>query len=348
MSYRSKTLVALSSLVAMTLTACAIGDGGGAGASGSENGGGEETIEIGLVQEARPDVEPWSLAWHNAVQEMMAEDSGIEVTETFEAYDATRAEPVIRQLLEGGADVMALSSFVLTDVAKTVATEYPDVPMVLTSFGEPQQPNLSLATASYLEIGYATCWLLTKLSDDGRIGYVGAQEAPFEVESLEGCELGASAANPAAEVTVVNSNSFTDVQANREQVQALLDQGITEIFLGSGTEDAVGGLRLCEQNQAHCATWGGDARMWAPTASVLTVILDWSLVLEDLVEQARTGDLEAEVFNLTFGNDGLQVTDFDSTDAVSPELQAEFQQVIEGLASEEITLPESTVHPGFR
>ena len=64
---------------------------------------------------------------------------------------------------------MALSSFVLTDVAKPVATEYSDVPMVLTSFGEPQQPNLSLATASYLEICYATCCLLAKLADDGRL-----------------------------------------------------------------------------------------------------------------------------------------------------------------------------------
>lgn len=320
----------------------------GCGGDSEGDSGDSGDITIGLIQEARPDVEPWSLAWHDSVEAMTEADPDLTYKETFEAYDATRAEPVIRQLLDGGADVMALSTFVLTDVGKVVAAEYPDVPMVLTSFGEPQQPNLNLATASYLEIGYSTCWLLAKLSDDSRVGFVGAQEAPFEVESLAGCELGAEAAVPGTKVTVVNSNSFVDGQANREQVQGLLDDGITEIFLGSGTEDAVGGLRLCEQENARCATWGGDARKWAPTASVLTVSLDWSVVLEELVDQARNGLEEATVWNLTFGSGGLTVTDFETTDAVSDELAAEFQTVVDGLADESIELPESTVHPGFR
>lgn len=345
MSKKGTTLrMALALLVAGAMTsACS-----GSDTSDPGSGTSDKAIKIGLIQEARPDVEPWSLAWHDSVQAMMKKDPSIKTTETFDAYDATRAEPVIRQLLEGGANVMALSSFVLTDVAKTVANEYQKVPMVLTSFGALQQPNLSSATASYLEIGYSTCWLLTKLSADGRTGFVGAQKAPFEVESLDGCELGAKAANPAADVTVVNSDSFTDGQANREQVQNLLDKGINNIFLASGTEDAVGGFRLCEQVKAHCATWGGDARKWAPTASVLTIQLDWSLVLNDLVDQARSGDLKAKSWDLTFGNKGLTYSDFDSAKDVTPELQAEFKKIVDGLADESIKLPESKVHPGLR
>lgn len=330
--------LALSCLSALT-AACSAG---GASAEASDD------IHVGLVQEARPDVEPWSLAWHDSMEKLKSEDSAVDSTETFEAYDATRAEPVIRQLLDGGADVMALSTFVLTDIAKVVAEEYPEVPMVLTSFGVKKQPNLSEATASYLEIGYSTCWLLARLSEDGRVGVVGAQKAPFEVESFQGCELGAKAADPKAEVTLVNSNSFTDAQANREQVQNLLSQGIEDIFLVSGTEDAVGGFRLCEQAGAHCATWGGDARKWAPTASVLTVVLDWGIVLEDLVAQARSGELEAKSFDLTFGNDGLRVAGVEESEAVSDDLRAEFEKVVAGLADESIELPESTVHPGLR
>lgn len=324
---------------------------GGLAACGTAASGGSDSkgsIHIGLIQEARPDVEPWSLSWHDSVDAMMAADKKIKTTETFDAYDATRAEPVIRQLLDGGANVMALSTFVLTDVAKTVAQEYPKVPMVLTSFGAVQQPNLSNATASYLEIGYATCWLLSKLAPDGKVGFVGAQKAPFEVESLAGCQLGAKAANPAATVTVVNSNSFTDAQANREQVQGLLNKNLTSIFLASGTEDAVGGLRLCEQANAHCATWGGDAAKWAPTANVLTVVLDWSIVLDDLVAQQRSGKLEAKAWDLTFGNKGLSVAGVDKAKDVTPELRAQFDKIVAGLADESIALPESTVHPGLR
>jgi basic membrane lipoprotein Med (substrate-binding protein (PBP1-ABC) superfamily) len=168
------------------------------------------------------------------------------------------------------------------------------------------------------------------------------------VETLEGCKVGATAANPSSQVTLVNSNSFVDPQANREQVQILLDQGITEIYLGSGTEDAIGGLRLCEAVKAHCSTWGGDARRWAPKASVLTLLLDWSVVLDELIKQAREGLKEAKVWDLTFANKGLAVTDFSHTDAVSAELQAEFNAMIEGLKTQTIALPESKVHPGYR
>ena len=69
-------------------------------------------LKIGLV-EARPETEPWSLAWHNSVEAMVKKNPGTKVIETYDAYDATRAEPVIRQMLNSGVNVMAISSFVL-------------------------------------------------------------------------------------------------------------------------------------------------------------------------------------------------------------------------------------------
>lgn len=309
----------------------------------------EKPVKIGLIMEARPEIEPWSLAWHNSVEALKKKDPSVSVVEAYNAYDATRAEPVIRQMLDSGANVLALSTFVLTDVAKTVAKEFPRVPMVLTSFGVRQEPNLSSGTASYLEIGYSSCWLLTKLAKDGKIGFVGAQKAPFETEIFAGCKVGAAAANPKVDIVAVNTNSFTDTQASHEQVQKLLDQGINNIILASGTGDAVGGLRLCETSKAHCVTWGGDARRWAPHGSFLTVVLNWDVVLEDLIKQARTGKIgPAKAWDLTFGNNGLTVTDFAGNTAVSPALQSEFKTVVAGLASRKIVLPESKAHPGYR
>ena len=308
----------------------------------------DKPITIGLIMEARPEVEPWSLAWHDAAEAMKKKDPSIKVIESYEAYNSARAEPVARQMLDAGANVLLLSTFVLSDVAKTLAPEYKQVPMGVTSFGVTMQPNLSGITASYMEMGYSNCWLLTKMSKDGRIGVVGAQKAPFETEQIEGCKLGAQAANPASNIVLVNSNSFTDTQANREQVKALLDQGITEINLISGTEDSVGGLRLCETSKAHCTTWGGDARQWAPKSTVTTTVLDWGVVMNELVKQARSGDIKAQAFDLTFGNGGLKAPDFAADSAVSPALQAEFKKTTEDLGSGKIALPPSKVHPGLR
>ncbi|SDT23846.1 BMP family lipoprotein [Bradyrhizobium canariense] len=304
-------------------------------------------VTIGLIEEARPDVNPWAVAWHESVEAMKRKDPSLKVIETYDAFDPVRAEPVARQMIDAGVNVVGLTTFVLTDVAKNLSTDFPKVPMVAATFGVTRQPNLSSVTASYLEIGYANCWLLTKLSKDGRLGVVGAKKAPFETEQLEGCKLGATAANPSAQITLVNTNSFTDTQANREQVKSLLDQGIQNIFLISGTSDLVGGLRLCESSKAHCALIGGDRR-WAPTATVTNVMLDFGVVLADLVDQQRTGIIKAKSFDLTFGNGGLKVPDFKGIDAVNPELEKGFQAMVADLASEKISLPDSKSHPGMR
>lgn len=323
---------------AVVLSAC-----GGAGPAPDD-----AREKIGLILQARPEVEPWSASWRNSVEAVTAEDPGIQVMGTYEAYDATRAEPVVRQMLDKGANIMLLSTFVLADVAKSVAKDYPDVPMVVSSFGVTQEPNLSSVTASYLEIGYSTCWLLTKMAPDGRIGLVDAQGAPFETEIEQGCALGAQAANPDAELVTLSTNSFTDAQANREQVQTLLDEGIEQIYLVSGTEDAVGGLRLCEEAQAHCATWGGDAAQWAPTAAVLTVNMNWKVIVDDLLKRAESGPQRSQTYNLTYGTDGLEALNYAESGAVSDELKQQFGQVLADLASEKIALPESTAHPGYR
>ena len=340
----NKRLVVLAAAIsgALVLSAC----GGSDKSSGSESSG--EGMKLGLIQEARLEVEPWSASWHDSVQAVIDDNPGTTVTETFDAYDATRAEPVIRQMLDDGANVMLMSTFVLADAAKAVAADYPDIPMIVTAFGVTQKPNLNAGTASYLEIGYSTCWLLTKQSPDGRIGVVGAQEAPFEVEIQKGCELGAKAANPDYKITKLSTNSFTDVQASREQVQTLLDQGIEQIYLLSGTEDAVGGLRLCEEAQAQCATWGGDAAQWAPNGTLLTVGLDWQGVIEELMDQAENGLKDPTTFDLTYGSKGLTALDYADNPAVSDEVQAEFEQVLADLASEKIKLPDSEAHPGLR
>lgn len=39
----------------------------------------DKPITIGLIMEARPEVEPWSLAWHDAAEAMKKKDPSIKV-----------------------------------------------------------------------------------------------------------------------------------------------------------------------------------------------------------------------------------------------------------------------------
>ena len=70
--------------------------------------------------------------------------------------------------------------------------------------------------------------------------------------------------------------------------------------------------------------------------------------MDEMVKQARSGDIKAQAFDLTFGNGGLKAQDFGADSAVGPALQDEFKKTIEDLGSGKIALPPSKVHPGLR
>lgn len=307
----------------------------------------DNVLQIGVITEARPSDQPWSAAIVDAVTAYSEKNPGVKAVFSYDAYDPTKAEPVARQLLAGGAKVLILHSFALNDVAHKLAGEFASVPLSVSSFDPPVQPSLSIATASYLQIGYSNCYLLSKLSKSGIIGFVGPMPIPYATELQKGCELGATAANPEARVLVAYSNSFSDLQATREQAQALVDQGADALFPASATEDSLGGFQLCEQRQIPCAGWASDIRRYAPTYGVASAVLDWSGPLAQLIEQSKSGALKAETFNATFGNGGLSPQPFEGTSAelVSAELQADYLAVVGKLGQREISLPPSEAHP---
>jgi basic membrane lipoprotein Med (substrate-binding protein (PBP1-ABC) superfamily) len=336
-----KTVAAMTTL-ALTI-ALAVSGCGSSDEKGSEDAG--DAISIGVIQEARPDEQPWSAAMHDALEKLAEEDDAVKYTEAFDAYDPTRAEPVARQYLTGGTDVLVMHSFALNDVAGTLAPQFEDIPMAVSSFAEPIGPNLSIETTSYLQIGYANCWLLGRLSESGTIAIVGPQPIPFSKELKKGCELGGEAAG--AQVLSGFSNSFTDQQATREQAQLLVDKGADGLFPSSATEDSLGGFKLCEDLNINCAGWASDARRYAPKTAVTSAIVDWSVLLQRLVDEARSGDLTAKTFNATFENEGLVAQPFEGETGkrVPEDMQKEFANIVAGLADGSIVLPASEAHP---
>jgi basic membrane lipoprotein Med (substrate-binding protein (PBP1-ABC) superfamily) len=332
------SLAATGLVLVFGATACGAAEGRDADSE-------SKAVKVGVLLEARPSEQPWSAAMHDALEKLTAQDDGVEYTEAFDAYDPTRAEPVARQIVSGGSDVLVLHSFALGDVATSLAPEFDDVPMGVSAFFEPIGPNLDVLTASYLQIGYANCWLLGRLSESGKIGIVGPQPIPYSEELQQGCELGAEAAG--AEVLSAFSNSFTDQQATREQGQLLVDQGADGLFPSSATEDSLGGFKLCEDLDINCAGWASDARRYAPNTAVASAIVDWSVILQEMVEEARTGKISAETFDATFENEGLISQPFEGAtgERVPADVQQEFLTVLEGLADGSIELPSSSSHP---
>ena len=306
-----------------------------------------QETKIGIILEARPAEQPWSAAIYDFAQALAKKNPSLKFLQAFNSYDPTTAEPVARQMLQEGVVILDMHSFALNDLAHVLAKENPKIPMVVTSFDPPVQPNLSIGTASYLQVAYSNCWLLAKLSKSGKIAIVLAMPVPYATELVKGCELGAAAANSNAKVLSGYGNSFTNPQTTREQAQSLLDQGADVLFPASATTDSLGGFQLCEQKHIPCAGWASDARRYAPNYNVVSAILNWSVMLESLLKQHTTGNLEATTFDASFGNGGLASQPFEGAPAklVPPDIQNGYAEVVKSLAEGKIKLPKSEAHP---
>ena len=334
-----KKLVALA---ATAMVAACGGTGGGSGQAGTTS-----LVKLAIVEEDRAQNEPWAAAMIDSANNLAKSDPNVKITQTYDAFDPTKATPDIHTFLADGYSVIVMHSFALEDTAKSIAPQNPKTVFSVASFKDPTQPNLNIETASYLEVGYANCWMLAKLSKSGTIGIVGALPIPYATELLQGCQLGSAAANPAVKVVAAYSQSFTDQQANRTQAQNLINRGADGIFQASGTEDSISGFALCEQTKINCAGWAADSRQYAPNTAVTSVIVDWGVFLKKMVAQVRSGKLQAETFDASFQNGGLKAQPFvgPSASRVPADVQAQYMQVVNDLKAGKIQFPQSKAHP---
>ncbi len=302
---------------------------------------------VGVLLESRPAIQPWSAGFVDSVEKLKKSDKDLKFSLSYQAFDPTSAEPVARQFLAAPVDVLIMHSFALNDVAHKLAGENKKVVMSVSSFDPPVQPNLNVSTVSYLQAGYAQCWMLAKLSKTGKIGFVGAMPVPYATELLQGCEIGANAAKSGTTVLSAYSNSFGDQQATHEQARALVDRGADGLFPASGTEDSLGGFQVCEQQKIPCAGWASDIKRYTPNYGVSSAVVDWSVSILALVNQARSGKPDAMTFDATYGNHGLvaMAATGNAAKLIPASVKTEYDAMIRDLAADKISLPKSSAHP---
>ena len=98
-------------------------------------------IKVGLIYEARAADQPWSAAIYDAAQKLAKQYPSIRLLQSYNAFDATSAQPVAQQLISAGVSVLDFHSFALNDVAHALAKKYPRVVMSVSSFDPPSNPT---------------------------------------------------------------------------------------------------------------------------------------------------------------------------------------------------------------
>ena len=198
---------------------------------------------------------------------------------------AADAERVIRQLAQDGNNIIVTTSFGYMDPTVTVARDFPDTIFIHIS-GYKTADNVATAFGKIEEPRYVSGWLAGKMSASGSLGYVAAFPIPEVIRGINAFTIGVRAANPAARVKVVWTNTWFSPQDERLAAEALLDGGADVI---AQHQDTAGPSQAAEAKGKFAIGYDSDQTSSAPKAILTCPIWHWGVYYTQLVKDVMAG-----------------------------------------------------------
>ncbi len=205
---------------------------------------------------------------------------------------AADAERVIRQLAQDGNKVIFTTSFGYMDPTITVAEDFPDTVFIHIS-GFKTADNVGTGFGQIEEPRWVSGWIAGKMSATGSRGYVAAFPIPEVIRGINAFTLGVRAANPAATVQVVWTNTWFDPQAERLAAEALLDGGADVI---GQHQDTAGPSQAAESRGKFSVGYNSDQASAAPKAVLTCPIWNWGEFYIPTVQAAIDGTWESSQY----------------------------------------------------
>ena len=207
---------------------------------------------------------------HDEGRELVDTTFGIKSTTVENVPEGPDAERVIEELAQNH-DIIFTTSFGYMDPTINVAQKYPDV-VFLHATGYKTADNVGTYQVKGWEAAYLAGIAAGSISENGKIGYVGAFPIPEVISTINAFTLAAQTVNPDVEVSVVWSNTWFDPTAEKQAAETLLDQGIDVL---ANYQDSPAGIQAAAQR----GVWGmgNDADMseYAPETYITNAIIHW-------------------------------------------------------------------------
>jgi basic membrane protein A len=245
----------------------------------------------------------------------------------------------IGQFAQADYDTIVTVGFLMAEATGVAAAEYPDIDFIgVDQFQGETIPNLTGLVFNEDRAGYAAGYLAGLMTQTGKVGAVlGTDTVPPVKLFGEGYKVGAQAANPDVEVTLVYhepNNAFNDPEWGAAESRKQLDQGADVIFAAGGNTGNGGLIEIAKDPGAgttvFCIGVDIDQYFTVPQAApCLLTSAEKKLVegTEELVLLSYDGAFPGGNF---FGPTGLAPY-HDTESAVPADVQAAVAEVLAGL-----------------
>ncbi|MEM8958063.1 MAG: BMP family ABC transporter substrate-binding protein [Pseudomonadota bacterium] len=218
----------------------------------------------------------WNQSHWDAAQKIAAMD-GISVVEQENVPETAEVEKVIQSMIElDGAKVIFGTSFGYWDSLKAMAEKYPDV--LFTHIGaiwKEGDPSNVIGYRGYTEEAHYLCGIAAgRMSDTGKIGFIGSKPLYFIYNNANGFMLGARSVAPETTMNVVITGDWNNPVKEAETTNALIDQGCDVIIANVDSPKVA--IETAEARGVYTCGYHSDLSSLAPNGFLTGAEWNWA------------------------------------------------------------------------
>jgi basic membrane protein A len=331
--FRKRVWVILFVLLALLVGACG-GDGGG-----DEDG----VFRVAVIMPSTINDLAFSQSMYDSllqIQEEMGGPDKMELVYSENMFVVDDAAAAIRDYASQGYDLIIAHGSQYGSSLKEIAPDFAETAFAhgttVDTFVDEGINNVFAYEAASHEGGYVNGVMAAKLTTSNVIGVVGPIETGDAKLYIDGFVAGVNATNPDAEVNVNYIGSFSDVALASEAASTHISAG-ADVLAGTA-QMVVGAIGKAEENGVLWFGTQASQTSLAPSIVVANQIYDWTVVLNDIIEQMDNEVYGGKAYVITLENGGEYMEynpDFD----LPADVKQLAEDAIQGIKDGSITIP---------
>ncbi len=281
----------------------------------------DDVFQVAMIMPSKINDYSFSQSMYEALKvlESTFPEGGFELVYSEDMFNVADAREAIRDYADMGYDLVIAHGSQYGTSLQEIAPDYPETAFAWGNGTEFYgQPNISVYQARAEQGGYVFGQVAAKYTNNGKLGVCGPVESGDAKTYIDGFKNGASEAG--SPVSVTYTSSFSDVSLMSAAAQTHMDEGAT---LLTGTSQSIpGAVSVVKENNGIWMGVQWDTIPLAPENVLVSLVYDWSPILNDIVSNMKEGSFGGRAYDLTFKDGGLKFVWNTENMEIDPELIA--------------------------
>jgi basic membrane lipoprotein Med (substrate-binding protein (PBP1-ABC) superfamily) len=238
-----------------------------------------------------------------AVQEEMGGESAMQIAYSDNLFVVDDAAAAIRDYANEGYDLVIAHGSQFGSSLQEIAPDYPDTAFAWGTAGDTfGLSNVFAYEAASEEGGYVEGVMAAALSTSGVLGVIGPIEVGDAARYVNGFVAGATAQNPAIDVKVNYTGSFSDVALAATAANTEIAAG-ADVLTGTA-QMVTGAVGVAKDDNIPWFGTQADQTQLAPSIVVASQVYHWEVVIKQIIDLIDQGTMGGESFVINLANGG--------------------------------------------